>query len=66
MIKAVGVTGFNCKIYDRWGLLLSEWSTPAGSWDGKNATDGTYYYIVTYTDNKNKSTSKPGYILLVR
>lgn len=64
--------GFNCQIYDRWGLLLFEWTDMKGGWDGKNASngsnasDGTYYYLVTYIDRSGNSVKKPGFLQLVR
>jgi gliding motility-associated-like protein len=71
-ITATGIKDFNCKIYDRWGILMYEWSDLKGGWDGKNvsngkdATDGTYYFILGYSDNKANTTTKQGYLQLVR
>ncbi len=72
MINGTGISTFNCKIYDRWGIFLYEWSDIKGGWDGKNTssgkevTDGTYYFILSYSDSKAKSTNKQGYLQLVR
>ncbi|HKC68848.1 MAG TPA: gliding motility-associated C-terminal domain-containing protein, partial [Bacteroidia bacterium] len=70
-VNATGINNFDCKVYDRWGLLLHEWAGTDGGWDGKakngsNCTDGTYYYLITYTDNLNKSTVKDGFFQLIR
>jgi gliding motility-associated-like protein len=71
-ITATGISNFNCKIYDRWGIFLYEWSDVKGGWDGKNnsngkeVTDGTYYFILSYSDNKSKPFTKQGYLQLVR
>ncbi len=71
-ITAAGITSFNCKVYDRWGLALYEWSNLNGGWDGKNASngiavsDGTYYFLITYVDSKNKTVNKPGFLQLVK
>lgn len=70
-IDATGINNFDCKIYDRWGLLLHEWQGANGGWDGKarngnNCTDGTYFYLITYTDNYNKSSIKNGFFQLIR
>ena len=70
-ISGKNVTSFNCKVYDRWGLLLYEWSDINSGWDGRNAatakpvSDGTYYILVSYTDKTGKSTVRPAYIQLV-
>lgn len=41
---------FNCKIYNRWGKLVYEWSDPAKGWDGTinglPAQVGAYYYVI--------------------
>lgn len=37
---------FNCKIYNRWGKLVNEITSPEKSWDGRNGSDGTYFYIL--------------------
>jgi len=72
MVSGTGISEFNCKIYDRWGLFLYEWNDIKGGWDGKNAgngkeaSDGTYYFLITYTDNKKTQVSKPGFLQLVR
>ena len=70
-IDATGINDFDCKVYDRWGLLLHEWAGTSGGWDGKakngaNCTDGTYYYLITYTDNYKKSSVKDGFFQLIR
>ena len=70
-IKATGISDFDCKIYDRWGILLHEWTGIDGGWDGKgkngnNETDGTYFYIINYNDINNKTINKTGFFELVR
>ena len=56
-------------IYDRWGLKMYEWDGINGSWDGNSKTgtvpDGTYFYIINYTDLRDKSvTEKATWIYL--
>ena len=72
-VTGVGIGSFNCKIYDRWGIFMYEWSDLKGGWDGKNAsngkevTDGTYYFIIKYSEEKTKATyNKQGYLQLIR
>lgn len=52
-ILNTGIIDFHISIYDRWGLLMHEYTDPAGYWDGKRegkeAPDGTYYYILHFT-----------------
>ncbi len=69
-INSVGVKSLNCVIYDRWGLKLYEWDGINGFWDGSAksglAPTGTYFYIITYTDQKDKSTTEKGFLTLFR
>jgi gliding motility-associated-like protein len=71
VVNATGISNFDCKVYDRWGLLLHEWDGIDGGWDGKakngvNCTDGTYFYLITYLDSQNKSYIKNGFFQLIR
>ena len=70
-IKGVDLYDFNCKIFDRWGELIYEWSDISGGWDGKNRSglncnDGVYYYLVSYTTNDKKIVNRNGYLQLER
>ena len=70
-ITGTGISNLECKIYDRWGLLLYNWDGIDGFWDGKAkngtiCTEGTYFYLITYTDNTGKSVIKNSFFQLVR
>lgn len=69
-VKSTGLKTLNCIIYDRWGLKMYEWDGVNGFWDGSaksgSAPDGTYFYIINYTDQKDKSTAEKGYLNLFR
>jgi gliding motility-associated-like protein len=70
-IRATGISNFDCKIYDRWGLLLYEWTGINGGWNGKgvngnNSPEGTYFYLIIYTNNQGKIINKDGFFELVR
>ena len=58
----------NCSIFNRWGLKITEWDTINGYWDGNTksgiAPDGTYFYIVTYTDQKGITKTEKGFLTL--
>jgi len=42
-------------VYNRWGKLVFEAENYKNDWDGKNLSDGTYYYIYKYgIDLKNE------------
>jgi gliding motility-associated-like protein len=66
-----GVKELSGKIYDRWGLKLFEWSGLNTGWDGNTdsgpAPDGTYYYIIQYTDvYDGPAHTKSGHVQLMR
>jgi gliding motility-associated-like protein len=69
-IKSMGLKSLNCTIFDRWGLKIYEWNDVNGYWDGSTqsgpASDGTYFYIINYTDHANKSTTEKGFLNLFR
>ena len=70
-ITAVGIKDLNCSIYDRWGLKMYEWEGVNGYWDGRSksgaaAVDGSYFYIITYTDLKGTSKTEKGFLSLFR
>ena len=66
-----GVKALHGKIYDRWGLKMFEWNDVDKGWDGnaqsgEAAPEGTYYYILEYTDFYGNSHTEPGYVQLMR
>lgn len=71
LIKGANLSNFSCKIYDRWGLLLYLWTDINSGWNGKDkngtaSTDGTYFYVITYTDSIGKSQTQKGFLQLLR
>ncbi len=70
-IKTSGIKSLNCSIFDRWGLKMYEWDGINGYWDGKTkagaaAVDGSYFYIINYTDFKDVSKTEKGFLSLFR
>ncbi len=68
-INSTGLKSLNCVIFDRWGLKMYEWDGLNGFWDGNAksgsaAPDGTYFYIINYTDLLDKTTTEKGYLNL--
>jgi gliding motility-associated-like protein len=50
----LNIVSLNCKIFNRWGLLVAEITSPTGTWDGKSmngneVSDGTYFYLLEVT-----------------
>ncbi|HTA81566.1 MAG TPA: gliding motility-associated C-terminal domain-containing protein [Bacteroidia bacterium] len=67
-----GARCFDCKIYNRWGVLIYEWSDVNAGWDGivrqtgLPASDGTYYYIINYCSYLNVPGKRDGFLTLIR
>ncbi|MBL4587044.1 MAG: gliding motility-associated C-terminal domain-containing protein [Flavobacteriales bacterium] len=54
--------GNNVKIFDRWGRKrYDEDNYHLNPWNGEKASDGVYYYVVTFPDNEPKT----GYVHLI-
>jgi gliding motility-associated-like protein len=49
------------KVFDRWGKTVFEKANYANDWNGKNCSDGTYYFILITADG----TNYPGYVEIV-
>lgn len=65
------ITAINCKIYDRWGILVGELKRINDKWDGhttsgQEVSNGVYFYILSATGEDSKVYDKKGYIELVR
>ena len=71
MVKSEGVTAMSMLIYDRWGIEMFDSSTINAPWNGKtkagkDAPDGTYFYIINATDNRGNSNKYKGDLTLIR
>lgn len=70
-ITAPNLKTLNCKIYDRWGILVGELKDINDVWDGRTTaglecTDGVYYYILSAKGTDEKEYDKKGFIQIVR
>lgn len=72
-VQTFSVEAFEAVILNRWGRKVYQWNDPEGGWDGringKYATPGTYYYIVTARGREKSNPPKyvkKGPLLLVR
>lgn len=67
----INLTSLDCEIYDRWGVLIYHWNALNGGWDGKTdngkeATDGVYYYICTAVTTQGEVRKLSGFVHLIR
>ena len=72
-LKVANVTEINALIFDRWGNKVFESNSDTGNiaWDGKNmsgkdASVGTYFYIIKATGKDGTSYDKKGNVSLYR
>jgi gliding motility-associated-like protein len=61
-----GLEKVDCKIYDRWGNLVTRIDDIKGSWNGIGAEDGVYYYIIEGKELDQTEIYQKGFIQLLR
>ena len=54
------------QIFNRWGNKVFESDKLTIQWDGQNFSEGTYFYIITYTDFEGNIKTITGYLSLMR
>lgn len=61
---------FDCTILNRWGRIVYRFSNPQKGWDGtingKQAAEGTYFYIIRAKGSDGKAYQLKGHINLLR
>ena len=74
----LSLINYTCTVYDRWGIKVFDATASAPdsmagtAWDGHTtagiaASEGTYYYVISYTDAKtNEHKTLKGFLDLVR
>lgn len=64
------VTINNFSIFNRWGNLIyyqNDGEIPwYGTYKGQKCSDGTYFYIISYTNSSNQDTSLKGSLTIRR
>ncbi|WP_461631951.1 gliding motility-associated C-terminal domain-containing protein [Labilibaculum euxinus] len=71
-VKSQSLKSFGATIINRWGRVVYEWKDPDGGWNGKIngkwATPGTYFYVITATGREElkKTYTKKGSFMLIR
>jgi gliding motility-associated-like protein len=65
-IKTKFIDELNVKIFNRWGKEMYQITEPGGFWDGGDASDGTYFFILNATSTNGETIEKTGTISLIR
>lgn len=69
-IKFDGVDKGSFSILNRWGQLVYNSSSLKEQWDGtfngENCSNGTYFWVVNYTNLTGNNVQKNGYLTLLR
>ena len=60
------LTELNCVIFNRWGKQVAEITAPDKSWDGKNGSDGTYFYVLKAKGLDDVDYNLKGTVTLIR
>ncbi len=66
LAEHTGILDYTIQIFDRWGQTVFISSNPDEAWDGSNASDGVYNYIVKLSDLTKTPYHYSGSITLVR
>jgi gliding motility-associated-like protein len=71
LVNALYITEFKGVIFNRWGRLMYEWNDVTQGWDGlapngAQASEGTYYYVITGTGEDGKPYDLQGHFMLMR
>ena len=65
-LDAPGIDQFSGIIFNRWGKKVFEWTDASKGWDGKDAKDGTYYYMITAKGVDGQDYTNNGHLTLTR
>jgi gliding motility-associated-like protein len=64
------IIDFHCWIYNRWGVLIKEFTDPSDGWDGtyrgKLVGTGVYFYVIRATGSDGKKYKLSGDINILR
>ena len=65
-----GITTINTIIFNRWGKKVYETNNPLIEWDGRingdDASEGVYFWVISYTDIYGVAKQVKGSVTLVR
>ena len=65
-LRGIGIKEIKVSVYNRWGQLVYDGGRLTDSWDGDNAQEGVYLYIVQYQENSGRKRLEKGVLRVVR
>ncbi len=69
-VAYTSIVEFNATIVNRWGRVVYKWTNPQTGWDGriggKDAPEGTYFYVIQAKGSDGKAYLRKGHINLLR
>ena len=70
-ITSKNIVTLNCKIYNRWGIKITELTKPNEVWEGHStsglqASEGVYFYMLSATGADGNGYDKKGFVQLIR
>jgi gliding motility-associated-like protein len=71
MMNALYISSFKGAIFNRWGRLMYEWDDITEGWNGlapngTQASEGTYYYVISGTGEDGKPYEFKSHFMLMR
>jgi gliding motility-associated-like protein len=61
-----GIIAMNTIIYNRWGNKIFETNNLLIEWNGQGVSDGTYFWIIYYTDITGSENNINGHLTILR
>jgi len=65
-IVSKGIVTMKTIIFNRWGNKIFETNKILIGWDGQDVSDGTYFWIIYYTDKNGIGNSLKGYVTILK
>lgn len=60
-----GISSMHTSIYNRWGNSVYETDNLSIEWDGKNVSNGTFFWVINYTSKIGTFGSLHGFVTVI-